>query len=119
MLLSDLLHSCANECVAEAAVISIGGSLASVIQSEAEERGVSVGFLAASFVRSFARHASERDWRDLVEAVRGQDVPVLSGLRVILTKPSQGRGRAEMRYDLRGPALPTSAFVPPSTSYFR
>ncbi len=106
MLVSDLLHSCANEGVAEAAVASIGGSVASTMQAEAQERGVSVGFLAAGFVRSFAREATERDWRDLVEAVRNQDAPVLSGLRVILTKPVLSR-----RVKERHVALPSAAFV--------
>lgn len=95
MLVSDLLHSCANDCVAEAAILSIGGEFASRMQSAAELRGVSVGFLAANLVRDFARGASERDWRHLVEAVRGQDFPVLAGLQVILTKPDRGRRPAD------------------------
>ena len=91
MLISDLLHSCAYECVAEAAVASIGGDLVDKLQAEADDRGVSLGFLASSLVRGFAREASERDWRDLVDATRGHDFPVLSGLNVILTKPRRTR----------------------------
>jgi hypothetical protein len=87
MLVSDLLHSCANERVAEAAVWSISGDFARTMMIESEQRGMSVGALAASMVRRFARDANERDWRDLVDAVRGQDFPVLAGLQLILTKP--------------------------------
>ena len=103
MLVSDLLHSCAHEDVAEAAVASIGGDLVERLQAEAGERGVSVGRLAAGVVRSFAREASERDWRDLVDACRGQDVPVLCGLRIILTRP-----RGTRRIDQRHPSLPAA-----------
>ncbi|UDL95328.1 hypothetical protein LGH83_03625 [Lichenihabitans sp. PAMC28606] len=86
MLVSDLLHSCANEGVAEAAVASIGGSFAAEIEAEAVHAGVGVGALTASHVRSFARRAGERDWRDLVDALRGQDFPLLHGLQVILER---------------------------------
>ncbi len=85
--MSDLLHSCAHESVAEAAIASIGGAVAARAQAEAEARGIRVGVLVASRVRNFSRTATERDWRDLAEAVRGQDFPVLSGLRVILAAP--------------------------------
>ena len=87
MLVSDLLHSCANDRVAEAAISSIGGPFASRLQREAESHGVSLGGLASGRVRTFARQASERDWRDLARAVRNQDFPVLTGLQVILSKP--------------------------------
>ena len=108
MLVSDLLHSCANDCVAEAAISSIGGEFASRMQSAAERRGVSVGFLASSLVRDFARGATERDWRHLVDAVRGQDFPVLAGLQVILTKPDHGRRVAD-RIGARSLGVPADA----------
>ena len=92
MLMSDLLNSCANEGVAEAAVASIGGAIAGRVRSEAEERGVTVGALVSTRVRNFRRHASERDWRDLTEALRGQDFPVLSGLGVIMGRPTASQG---------------------------
>lgn len=86
MLVSDLLHSCAHEGVAEAALSSIGGTLAATVQAEAQARGVSVGSLVSTRVRDFRRDASERDWRDLAGALRGHDLPVLSGLGVIMTR---------------------------------
>lgn len=96
MLVSDLMHSCAHEGVAEAAMASIGGPLAARVQAEAHVSGTSVGALVAARVRSFARDASERDWRDLADAVRGHDFPVLSGLGVIVSRsrPSGLQGGA-------------------------
>ena len=91
MLVADLLHSCANDSVAEAAVASIGGDFTTEIRAEATRRGMSVGHLASSVVRNFARVASERDWRDLNEATRGEDTPVLAGLRVILSRQTERR----------------------------
>ena len=86
MLVTDLLHSCANDRVAEAAVASIGGDFAMLVRMEAEDGDVSVGRFTASVVRAFAIGASERDWRDLAFAVRGHDHPVLAGLQLILTR---------------------------------
>lgn len=86
MLVSDLLHSCANDRVAEAAVSSIGGAFASRVQAGAADDGVTVGSFTSRIVREFAVLASERDWRDLVMAVRGQDHPVLAGLQVIVSR---------------------------------
>lgn len=86
MLVTDLLHSCANDRVAEAAVFSIGGDFVDFIRAEAEDEGVSVGQFTARAVRAFALAATERDWRDLTSAVRGHDLPVLAGLQLILTR---------------------------------
>jgi hypothetical protein len=84
MLVSDLLNSCTHEGVAEAAIASIGGPFAERLKAEADLRGLPLGAHAAGGVRSFRRDASERDWRRLAEAVRGQDFPVLAGLQLIL-----------------------------------
>ena len=85
MLIADILHSCSNEGIAEAAVASIGGSLARDMRAEAARSNRTLGALAASFVRSFSSEASERDWRDLRDATRGSEVPLLNGLAVIST----------------------------------
>lgn len=86
MLVSDLLHSCTNDRVAAAAVSSIGGSFASHVQARADDHGVTTGIYAARLVREFAIGATERDWRDLVLAVRGTDHPVLAGLQLIVDR---------------------------------
>ena len=101
MLVADLLHSCANDFVAEAAVSSIGGEFTTQMRAEADRRGVSVGHLASTGVRSFARMASERDWRELTEATRGEDTPVLAGLKVILLRQTRVHRDDDRRSELR------------------
>ncbi len=91
MLLADLLHSCRNERVAAAAIASIGGEFEALLRSEADNRGVSAGALAAGLVGSFAQDAGERDWRDLAHAVRRQDFPVLAGLQVVVARRLRDR----------------------------
>lgn len=86
MLVTDLLHSCANDRVAAAAVSSIGGNFALQVQSAADDHGLTVGAYASRVVRAFAAAATERDWRDLTIVVRGQDHPVLAGLQAILSR---------------------------------
>ena len=104
MLVADLLHSCANDSVAEAAVSSIGGDFTIRMRDEATRRGVSVGHLASDVVRSFARVASERDWRQLIEATHGEDTPVLAGLRAILDRQTVRAREDERRLDARSAA---------------
>lgn len=84
MLVSDLLHSCTNDRVAAAAVCSIGGTFSGDVQAKADEHGMTIGAYAATMVREFAMNASERDWRDLINACRGSDHPVLAGLQLIV-----------------------------------
>ncbi len=86
MLVSDLLHSCANDRVAAAAVSSIGGEFAVRVQRMAREDNLSVGAYTSQVVRAFALGATERDWRALVFATRGHDHPVLAGLQAILDR---------------------------------
>ena len=94
MLMADMLHSCTDEGIAAAAVASIGGPFARAIRAEADRRGVSVGALTASLVSSFARNASERDWRDLMVAMAGSDVPVLTGLQAMAERAVRYRDAA-------------------------
>lgn len=98
MLMADILHSCTDEGIAAAAVASIGGPFAAAVRREAERRGLSVGALTASLVVSFARNASERDWRELSAAIAGSDLPVLEGLQAMAERglrqgaqPTRGR----------------------------
>lgn len=103
MLVSDLLHSCTNDRVAAAAVSSIGGAFASHVQSRADDHGMTIGVYAARLVRDFAIGATERDWRDLVNGVRGADHPVLAGLQLIVDR----RG-SDMMFSVRHQPLPTA-----------
>ncbi|MGI3900242.1 MAG: hypothetical protein ACRYGP_21260 [Janthinobacterium lividum] len=83
MLIADILHSCTDEGVARAAVASIGGAFAAAVRAEADRVGLGVGAFMASLVSEFARHATERDWRDISAAMSGCDHPVLSGLQAL------------------------------------
>ena len=83
MLVADILHSCTHEHVAAAAVASIGGDFAAAMRSEAERSGLSVGALTASLVSAFTTAATERDWRQLTEAMAGEDHALLCGLRTV------------------------------------
>ena len=86
MLVSDVLHSCAHRHVAEAAVASIGGEFAATVRRRADVTGQSVGDFTAARVRQFSRWATERDWRQVAAEMRGEDLALLSGLRVVLTR---------------------------------
>lgn len=115
MLLADILHSCTDEGVAAAAVASIGGPFAAAVRAEAARAGVSVGALTASLVSSFARGASERDWRDLTAAMAGVDHPVLTGLQVMTERALRHRDRATRMRPLRDaiPAIHPAGFTFP------
>lgn len=84
MLISDILHSCSNERVAEAAVSSIGGDFAERVTALARRCDLPVGALVGKLVRRFAIDARERDWRGVMVAIAGKDLPVLAGLQAIV-----------------------------------
>ncbi len=86
MLVSDVLHSCAYGYVAEAAVASIGGEFAESVRRSADGSGQSIGDFTADRVRQFSIRASERDWRQVAAQMRGEDLALLSGLRVVMTR---------------------------------
>lgn len=93
MLVSDILHSCAHRHVAEAAVMSIGGEFATAVRQRAETEGLSVGDFTAARVQRFSLQASERDWRSLNAQMRGADLALLSGLRVVMQRMMTDEGK--------------------------
>ena len=112
MLIADILHSCSDEGIAQAAVTSIGGSFARDMRAEAARSDLTLGGFAASLVRRFAIDATERDWRDLRAATRGSEVPVLSGLALIATTMMARRPRTDTRLKARPePTVPAAAVV--------
>lgn len=84
MQITEVLHSCSNAHVAEAAILSIGGSFASRLERVAFSQGVTPGVFAAIAVRKFGRLARPEDMRVVAHAMAGSDQPVLNGLRTIL-----------------------------------
>jgi len=84
MLIADLIHSCSNEMVAQAALSCIGGRFADRVRTAAHEKGMSVGRFVVVVVRDFARRADETAREALREKVAGADQPLLYGLRAVL-----------------------------------
>lgn len=90
MLVADLIHSCSNDKVAQAALACIGGRFADRVRAAAHEKGVNVGRFVAVVVRDFARRADETAREALRETVSGADQPLLSGLRAVLEPALEG-----------------------------
>ncbi len=93
MVVQDIMNSCSNELVAEAAVASIGGAFARRVRETARSRGVRPGALAASVVLKFRRNARAEEFEALQRAVAGEDLPVLRGLTLIV-EPELGETRS-------------------------
>lgn len=84
MLVTDLIHSCSNEMVAQAALTCIGGRFAERVRVTAQEKGMSVGRFVSVVVREFARRADDNVRDALRERITGDDQPLLKGLRAVL-----------------------------------
>lgn len=86
MIYHEIVHTCSNSHVADAAVISIGGEVAKSLADNANRHDMTRGDYAAKLVREFASRASDGDQRGVAAAARGSEVPVLSGLLYILRR---------------------------------
>lgn len=84
MLIADLIHSCSNEKVAQAALMCIGGRFAERVRVAAHEKGMNVGRFVSAVVRDFARRADNGVLEALREKISGTDQPLLQGLRAVL-----------------------------------
>ena len=84
MLIADLIHSCSNDRVAQAALACIGGCFAERVRLIARKKGVSVGRFVVVVVRDFARRADETAHEALRAKMIGDDQPLLKGLREVL-----------------------------------
>ena len=82
--LGEVLASCSNPWVASAALASIGGGVAGAVRAVAEREGAPDGVLVAQLVREFRDHACPSVVTSAEEAMRGSDLPVLTGLQHIL-----------------------------------
>ncbi len=89
MIYREIVHTCSNSYVADAAVISLGGEIARTVADVANRHAMSRGDYAAKLVCDFASGASDGDQRDVVNAAHGSQQPVLSGLRYILERGMQ------------------------------
>jgi hypothetical protein len=86
MLIADLVHSCSNDKVAQAALHCIGGSFAERVRVAATENGISEGRFVAVVVRDFALRADEETRGELARRIAGADQPILMGLRHLVEK---------------------------------
>jgi hypothetical protein len=86
MTYREIVHTCSNSYVADAALISLGGDIARVIADDANRHAMSRGAYAAKLVREFASHADDRERGRVLAAARGSEQPILSGLRYILER---------------------------------
>jgi len=80
MLIADMIHSCSNDKVAQAAVASIGGRFAERVHDAAARSGVNAGRFVSLVVRNFARRADEQTLTVLSGQMAGSDQPLLRGL---------------------------------------
>ncbi len=84
MLARELIHSCSNEHVAAAALACIGGVLALRVRTAAELDGLTPGAFAARAVRQYRFRKGDSAFADLAAVIRGDDAPILAGLRHIV-----------------------------------
>ncbi|MBI1867303.1 MAG: hypothetical protein HYS06_03255 [Methylocystis sp.] len=84
MLIADMIHSCSNDKVAQAAVACIGGHFAERVRAAAHERGLNAGRFVASVMRDFALRANEETRAILQRKIAGADQPLLDGLRQVV-----------------------------------
>ena len=84
MLVEELVRTCVNESVAQAAVASIGRRFAGDVAEAATSNGMTVGGFAALSVKRFARHGDEGQLRSVVAAMNNAQEPLLAGLHRIL-----------------------------------
>jgi hypothetical protein len=80
MLIADMIHSCSNDDVAQAAVASIGGRFADRVRAAAARNGLKAGRFVSLLVRDFARRADSKSLHALSANMLGADQPLLCGL---------------------------------------
>ena len=91
MIVREIVRTCSNVHVANAALASIGGDFAAQFTAEAQRRNMSVGMLAAALVKEFSIKAADEEHERVAAAARGADQPILSGVRHILSQSSPFR----------------------------
>jgi len=82
--LQEVVRSCTNPRIAEAALASIGGAVAARIRAEATRGDIAPGALVAELVSEFDEHCCSSIRASTEEAMRASEQPVLTGLQHIL-----------------------------------
>jgi len=91
MIYHEIVRTCSNAHVAEAAVQSLGGEIALVLSEGADKVAMWRGDFAARMVRDFAESADDGEKGRVLAATQGSQHPILSGLRYILERGSQSQ----------------------------
>jgi hypothetical protein len=84
MLIADMIHSCSNDKVAQAALACIGSRFGKRVRVAACKHGMDVGQFVANVVRNYALHANEEAIAMLRRDIAGAAQPLLSGLRHVV-----------------------------------
>ena len=84
MLIEEIIRSCANPNVAQAAVASIGRAFSKDIAVAASTYDMDLGSFVALSVDRFARHGDEGELRAVRAAMDSAQEPLLAGLHRIL-----------------------------------
>jgi hypothetical protein len=105
MVIADMIHSCSNAHVAQAAVFCIGGAFAERVGAAARERGMEVGGFVAVIVQEFALRADGEAMRALSREIVGADQPILNGLARLLEPAIGVEVCADARAQLGGGML--------------
>ncbi len=84
MLISEIIRTCANESVAQAAVASIGQRFACDVREAASGKGMTVGSFTVRSVQRFAHKGDEAELRSVAAAMDKAQEPILAGLHRIL-----------------------------------
>jgi hypothetical protein len=84
MVIVDLINSCSNDKVAQAALASIGGHFAERVRAAAGDKGLSVGKYVVLAVREFASRTDKAAQEAMRVRVVRDDQPLLRGLREVL-----------------------------------
>lgn len=87
MIYREIVRTCTNSHIAEAAVMSLGGEIARLLLEDADRVAMWRGDYAAKLVRDFAQSADAGEQGRVLDAARGSQHPLLSGLRYILERP--------------------------------
>jgi hypothetical protein len=83
-LIAEMVRTCSNERVAQAAVASLGSEFAGRVGETAKAKGMSIGSFTARVVTQFDENTGEEGRQVLREIMRGSDQPILAGLHHIL-----------------------------------
>lgn len=107
MSIEEIVHTCSNEKVAQAAVASLGFDFATRVRTEAERHGVTTGAFVARVVHEFGKAADAGERRAVYRVMDKADQPILCGLRFILEgRLGSAQSKSHRQLPFSTPACP-------------